>query len=312
MGPNVVIGSPFYVPVYAPFHGVHVGILGAKGSFPGGLNGPGSLAVDGDTLWIGDGDNHRIQAWDLAQGGRFILQYDGSTGAAASATSNGTLPGVIPSATFKSPYGVAVDEVHVFVAERDAHQVTVLAKATGQVVRTIGKQARMRDPLSVAVNGSYVGVTDSSLNRVLLFNKKTGDLARILGPTLPFEAGGGSFACPCDVLFDGPECYVTDREASRILVFDIETGAYKRQIGSHGCGRGEFTHVNRIAVAHDRLYATDRFGCKVVAFNKQTGDFIQSFGGGEEGILERPNGLCVHRNRVIVADFARSRLHIFG
>ena len=168
----------------------------------------------------------------------------------------------------------------------------------------------MRDPLSVAVNAQYIAVTDSSYNRVLLFNKTTGALVRVFGPPLPAEAGGSSFSCPCDCVFDMLGLlYITDREASRILVFNAESGQYIRQIGYHGTGTGEFNHVNRLAIQGDRVYATDRYGNRVLVFNKDTGQYITTFG---SGLLDRPNGVAVRGNTAIVADFVQCRLHIFS
>lgn len=54
-----VIGSPFRVRLYNSFQGNHLGAMGQRGREPSEFNGPGSIAVNGDMLWIGDGDNHR-------------------------------------------------------------------------------------------------------------------------------------------------------------------------------------------------------------------------------------------------------------
>ena len=45
---------------------------------------------------------------DLANGGKFVAQYGASNGLRLS-----------------SPYGIAVDDAHAYIAERDAHQVSV-------------------------------------------------------------------------------------------------------------------------------------------------------------------------------------------
>jgi hypothetical protein len=301
-GPVAVVGGPtFYARVHPPLLGVHAGTLGCKGALPGCFDGPGSLAVDGDLLWVADGDNHRIQVLDLSRGGAVVVVYGGGHSEVA----------------FRSPYGVAVDEAFAYVAERDAGRVSVLEKRTGRLVRVLGQDARMRDPLAVAVGDKLVGVTDSSNSRVVFLDKRTGKVAHVLGPALPPEAGGGSLACPCDVVLDEVDgsVYVSDREASRILVFDSATWAFRRQIGSHGVGPGEFSHVNRLCVSHDRVYASDRFGRRVLAFNKHTGDAILAFGAADPGtgerLLDRPNGVAVYGSQVLCADYTQSRLHVF-
>lgn len=298
-GPLAIVGGPtFHVRVHPPFLGVHMGSLGAKGAGPGCFDGPGSLCVDGDLLWVADGDNHRVQVLDLSHGGAVVAVYGGSGS----------------SSSFRSPYGICVDETFAYVAERDAGRVSVLEKHTGKLVRVLGQKAGMRDPLAVGVDGRLVGVTDSSNSRVVFMDKRTGQVVHVLGPSLPPEAGGGTLACPCDVVFDemeeGSVVYVSDREASRILVFDMRTWAFKRQIGSHGVGLGEFTHVNRLCIAHDRVYASDRFGRRVMAFNKHTGDALLALG--EKGLLDRPNGMAVYGSQVLCADFTQSRVHMFG
>lgn len=307
-GPSTVVGGPaFHVRVHPAFLGVPIGTLGSKGPLPGCFDGPGSLAVDGDLLWVADGDNHRVQVLDLSRGGALVAVYGGS--------SNSGGDGV----AFRSPYGVALDACHAYIAERDGRRVSVLDKRSGRLVRVLGQDARMCDPLAVAVNDRLVGVTDSSNCRVVFLDKRTGKVARVLGPELPAEAGGGLLACPCDVVFDEADdsiVYISDREASRILVWDTHSWTFVRQIGSHGVGPGEFSHVNRLCVAHDRVYASDRFGRRLLAFNKHTGDAIAQFGAGDpatgERLLDRPNGVAVWGSRVICADYTQSRLLFFA
>ena len=312
-GPATVVGGPaFHVRLHPAFVGVPIGTLGRKGALPGCLDGPGSLAVDGDLLWVADGDNHRVQVLDLGRGGALVAVYGGSSSSGGGGGGDGL--------AFRSPYGVALDTCHAYVAERDGGRVSVLDKRTGRLLRVFGQDARMCDPLAVAVNSALVGVTDSSNCRVVFLDKRTGHVARVLGPELPAEAGGGLLACPCDVVFDeGADeatVYISDREASRILVFDTRSWVFLRQIGSHGTGAGEFSHVNRLCVAHDRVYASDRFGRRVLAFNKHTGDAIAQFGAADpatgERLLDRPNGVTVWGSRVLCADYAQSRLHVFA
>jgi hypothetical protein len=54
-----VMGSPFRVRLFPSLRGRHVRCIGQRGAGPLQFSGPGSLAVDGDLLYVGDGDNNR-------------------------------------------------------------------------------------------------------------------------------------------------------------------------------------------------------------------------------------------------------------
>lgn len=61
-------------------------------------------------------------------------------------------------------------------------------------------------------------------------------------------------------------------------------------------------------VWRQRVYGTDRYGARVLMFDKATGAFMSTFG---TGILERPNGVAMVKGRVLVGDFARNCLQVF-
>ena len=58
---------------------------------------------------------HRVQVLDIANGGSFVAEYGSSSGL-----------------RLKSPYGIAVDDAHAYISERDAHKITVSGSSVGE------------------------------------------------------------------------------------------------------------------------------------------------------------------------------------
>ena len=54
-----VLGSPFRARLATAFRGTCVGRIGERGGRPLQFDGPGSMVIEGDLLYIGDGDNNR-------------------------------------------------------------------------------------------------------------------------------------------------------------------------------------------------------------------------------------------------------------
>lgn len=87
------------------------GTVGSDDGFPGKLNGPSGLVVEGGRLFITDTGNHTLRTWDMANG---LTTAVGRVGTPASI---GAGPGVpVNNATMTSPEGLAAGVSGLYVS----------------------------------------------------------------------------------------------------------------------------------------------------------------------------------------------------
>ena len=132
--------------------------FGRFGAGPGEFSRPQSMVIDGDTLYVTDACNHRIQ----------VFRTDGSF-----VRGMGRVGGAVGE--FRFPYGLDMDaKGRLVVCEFGNNRVQLVDKDTGQGLANWGEGGRERGqlayPWAVAVRGDgKVVVVDSGNNRLQVF-----------------------------------------------------------------------------------------------------------------------------------------------
>jgi ABC-type Fe3+ transport system permease subunit len=129
--------------------------IGSPGMAPGQFSRPQSMLIDGDTLYVADACNHRLQAFSLD--GK-LLRVMGSCGSELG--------------QFRYPHGLDMDAAgRLVVCEFGNNRIQWIDKTTGQGLKTWGAPGRepgeLAYPWAVAVDKSdRVVVVDSGNNRL--------------------------------------------------------------------------------------------------------------------------------------------------
>ncbi|MBJ7330850.1 MAG: SMP-30/gluconolactonase/LRE family protein [Solirubrobacteraceae bacterium] len=257
----------------------------------------GGLAVGGDTVYVADSGNNRLQ--------RFAL--DGSKG------SEIVKPGLLAH-----PKGLAVRKTRLFVADDQNHRILVLDTG-GKQIATIGggggeKPGYMNYPYGVALDAAgRVFVADNMNQRVLRFST---------GPTYPYKGRWGSYgtkagqlAYPRGIAIDGSGAlYVTNTGNDRIDVFD-KGGTQLRSFGKSGRAPGQFNNPTGVAADAAGFRAvTDGNNGRVTILNPD-GSVVSEWGSPAPGptILPRPVDVAFDANgTAYVLDQRRARVVVFG
>jgi tripartite motif-containing protein 71 len=304
----------------------------------------GGLAVSGNTVYVADTGNDRIQ--------RFTL--DGGHGAE-----------IVPPGQLANPRGIAVRGTRLLVAD-DQHHRLVVYDTGGHLLRVVGSNGsgpgQLNFPYGVAADlAGRVFVADDLNHRVVRFSS---------GPDYPYKArwgsygtGPGQLAYPRGLAVDPQgNVYVANTGDDRLDVFD-RGGQLLRSFGASGRAAGQFDEplgvatdasgiravtdaVNGrvelldpdgtlaavwgspapgptilprpVAVAFDgagNAYVLDGRRSRIVVFSRATGLPVRSIGspGSGPGQLLDPSALAIDANGTIsVADSGNERIALFG
>ncbi len=188
------------------------------------------------------------------------------------------------------PYGVAVDDKRVYVADTDGTAVVVFDLARRQLTRFGGtREGRLLAPIGVAVTeGGTVYVTDSSQ-----------DVIKAFGPDGTFLAAYhilSGLKRPTGIAYDRVRrrLIVADTGNSRVLVCD-PAGKLLREIGGRGTDPGLMSVPVNVAVdGAGRIFVVDPILCRVQRFSAE-GVFEAAFGerGNMAGQFARPRGIAI-------------------
>ena len=243
------------------------------------IQGPWSIAIHGDKLYVADTQNHRIRAVAI--------------GATAAATMVSTLAGNGTAghangatAQFNYPTGVAVspDGKMLYVADSTNHRIRAIdirSKAVSDIAGStqgsndgVGTAAQFNQPANIAVSpdGKMLYVTDKNNHRirtVVIASKRVSTLAGStqgtndgVGVTAQFHTSVGIAVSP-----DGKMLYVTDTNNHRIRTVVIASKRVNTLAGSTGGNKdgigtaAQFNFPMGISVSQDgnTLYVADRF-----------------------------------------------------
>jgi predicted membrane-bound mannosyltransferase/DNA-binding beta-propeller fold protein YncE len=280
-------------------------VIGGPGSSDGELLQPRNVAISPEGLIaVADSGNHRIQVFDNE--GQFLRGW-GSFG--------------IEPGQFNEPWGVAMDDSHIYVADTWNHRVQVFTHE-GELVQVIGQSGSPAQgenggglffgPRDIALLADgRILVTDTGNHRIQIFDE-AGNFIQAFGSQGAFP---GQFSEPVGIAAsaDG-SLVVADTWNGRIQSF---TGDF--QPGSEfavDAWYGESIN-NKPYLATDkigRVYVTDPEGYQVLIFDSG-GQYLARFGQYSTGLdgFALPNGIATDdEGNLYVADAGNGRVLKFS
>jgi DNA-binding beta-propeller fold protein YncE len=193
--------------------------------------------------------------------------------------------------------GVATDSAgHVYILQRAEPPVLVFDDG-GKFLRAWGA-GLIKNPHGLRTDHeNHVWVTDTGRHVVMKFDSQGKRLLTLGKQGRPGD-GPGSFNKPTDVaVARSGEVYVADGYGNARVVKFSKEGKYLKDWGNKGSGPGEFDLPHAICMdGKGRVYVGDRENNRVQVFNAE-GDFIAQW-----RASGAPYGLCLHDNRLFVAD----------
>ena len=225
---------------------------------------PQGIAIDGDTLYVADTNNHAIRRVDL--NAKTVTTVAGTGNQAAYRASGG----MGTQADLSSPWDVLKMGDTLYVAMAGPHQIWRLNLATQKVDVYAGsgaearrdgalKDAAFAQPSGLATDGTTLFVADSEISAIRAINFASGQVTTLAGGDL-FDFG--------------------DKD-----------------------GRGDavrLQHPLGLDFHEGALYLTDTYNSKIKKLNPQTGEVVTVFGGDNQ--LDEPGGLAFDGDTLYVAD----------
>lgn len=270
---------------------------------------PQGLALQDQTLYVADTENHLLRKVDLVTKTVTRLAGTGSQrrgawpGANAAGKAAGNrFQGPPLETALNSPWDLWRHQDQLFIAMAGPHQIWKM---------TLDEQAI----------GLYAG------------NGREDIVDGALLPPVPYELGFSSFAQPSGLASDGKWLYVADSEGSSIRAVPLAANQkVKTVVGTAGLASARlFTFGDRDGEArqvllqhplgvtcHDGLiYVADTYNNKIKAVDAQTGATKTVAGTGaagasdDQGTLDEPAGLAYAKGRLYIADTNNHRIRIF-
>jgi DNA-binding beta-propeller fold protein YncE len=271
--------------------------LGTTGDWR--LSKPMGLTVDEqDNVYVADQGARRVMVY--APSGAFVRMYDGD-------------------GVFINPVDVAVDTAAglLYVIDAFRHQVLVLNRASGQLLRRIGRTAgdaeRPRGAEGTALAASHGAATADSVGRSVPPGHGRPATPRDIEKNRGTEPGTFRYPAFATVARSGL-LFVTDGLNARVQVFSRD-GKFVREIGRRGDGPGSFSRPKGVALdSEDHLYVVDAAFSNVQLFDDQ-GRVLMAFaaGGQGPGDLLMPSGIASDRfDHLFVADRMNDRVQVYS
>ena len=261
------------------------------------FNKPQGMALDGDTLYVADTENHLLRAVDLVKRKVRTIAGTGQQNRKPIDPKQKSRP---RRTAINSPWALYVQKGDLFIAMAGPHQI-------------------WRMPLDESTIGPYAG---NGLEDI------------VDGPLLPtrlYETGYASFAQPSGLASDGTWLYVADSEGSsiRAVPFD-QKEKVKTVVGTAGLPdarlftfgdvegpreKARLQHPLGIVFHRGRLYVADTYNNKIKAIDPVSGN-VESLGengrlptaDGRPITLNEPAGITAAGNKLFVADTNNHRI----
>jgi DNA-binding beta-propeller fold protein YncE len=270
---------------------------GGQGMANGQFRLPSGVAASGDSLYVSDTENQRVQrfsssgVWQMTWGG----QGSGS-------------------GQLHYPWGMAAGPGgYVYVADTTNDRIQRF-RGDGSSPLPWGSlgsgNGQFDTPYGVAVGGDGgVYAADTGNHRIQKFN---GDGVWQATWGVP-GSGPGQLNYPHGVAAGGGAVYVADTGNDRVQKFDA-AGAWQASWGASGSGPGEFRSPDALAVdGAGNIYVADTGNDRIQKL-KSGGAWLAAWGdrGSGDGQLRGPRGVAVDGSgRVYVADSGNNRIQVF-
>lgn len=197
---------------------------------------PQGLALDGDTLYAADTENHAIRAVDLRSG---VVRTVAGTGEQLTGERVG---GVADRVALSSPWDLAISGGTLYVAMAGTHQLWAMPLGRGVIEPHTGNgaealvdgplgEASMNQPSGLAAADGRLYVADSEASAIRVVDLAGGEIRTIVGEGL-FEFGDADgvgartvrLQHPLGVAWVDGAVYVADTNNHAIRVADLSTG----------------------------------------------------------------------------------------
>jgi DNA-binding beta-propeller fold protein YncE len=238
---------------------------------------PQGLALDGDTLYVADTENHALRAVDLATG---RVRTIAGTGLPLMGERAG---GPARETPLSSPWDLALLDGTLYVAMAGTHQVWAMRPERGPIAPHTGngrealvdgphEAASMNQPSGLATDGRRLYVADSEASAIRVIDPGPGgDIRTIVGEGL-FEFGDRDGVGPAEVRLQHPlgvawhagALYVADTYNHKIKRLDPGTAECRAFAGTGEAGRADgdrraarFSEPSGVSAANGRLYVAD-------------------------------------------------------
>lgn len=205
------------------------------------------------------------------------------------------------------PYGVAVHDGKMYVADADNHGLATfdLVQRKFHIMTGTGN-GRMVRPINVRIEADGTKyVTDPGRSRVLVYDRNDKYVSAL--------GSEGQFT-PVDVALAADKLYVVDIAHHKVQVLDKHSGKPLFEFGKLGREPGEFYQPTNISIGPDgNVYVVDANNFRVQRFTSD-GRFIRNYGkaGDDLGTFARPKGIALDRaGRVYVGDSAFNNVQVF-
>ena len=213
------------------------------------------------------------------------------------------------------PYGVAVNNGNIIVAEQEGHCVSVFNPA-GEIILRLGSKGSSKGkfdyPRGVTVDDEdNILVVDAWNKRIQKFSSGGIFIAATqLSKKLRLDYPAGIAIHPHSQML-----YVADNNNHCIKILNPDL-TFSNSFGSYGSGDGQFK--NPYDVAFDSIgnvYVADKSNHRIQVFRADSeGMYLRQFGseGSGNGKLSSPTGICIDKEGVVyVTEYDNCRVSLF-
>ena len=234
---------------------------------------PQGLALDGDTLYVADTENHLVRKVDLKA--RTVKTIAGT----GKQSNEYFETGPAHTIGLNSPWDLQLVGRTLYIAMAGPHQIWKLDlekeevstyAGSGREVRRDGPllEAGFAQPSGLATDGIRLFVADSESNIVRAIEFETGMVTTLVGGDLfdfgDVDATGNDVRLqhPLGLLALGDKVLIADTYNHKIKQLDPETRTVKSLFGGGGPGQADgsaasFYEPGGLSVANDKLYIAD-------------------------------------------------------
>lgn len=234
---------------------------------------PQGMALDGETLYVADTENHLLRKIDLKA--RTVLTFAGT----GRQSNKDFEAGPARSVALNSPWDLQLQGRTLYIAMAGPHQIWKL-DLNHQEISTYagsGREARKDGPLleagfaqpsGLTTDGWSLYVSDSESNIVRAIDFATGVVTTLVGGDLfdfgDVDATGNSVRLqhPLGLVALGKSVLIADTYNHKIKQLDLDTRSVKTIFGSGTPGQADgmtasFYEPGGLSVANEKLYVAD-------------------------------------------------------